>query len=378
MIRFPTWEYLPPGWGFVPAANIAVLVCLTPLMVYRVWRWWHRRSSPATAATALAVAMLWLQMGLAWGWNLLPQVAKAVEISGGPGVMLLSVMQLIVISLRDPSMTRFLREARTVSVAAACVLTVITVAVVMGEATAMDLRPYRFHVSPEFTNSGLAAATVIANVYMAVILVQIVWLGTRRANNTPTGWGLGLLATAAAACLVAVVHGGILNHLGVVVAPHSMWLTVVPSSVCAVCLVAGLATPPVMLYWQARRKLHALSPIRGRLIKEFPSLATPLAPGASGSDMVDEWCSQIQDGLTLTAQLRDTPLEGTKPPAALAFRAAAVARWLAGDPNPALNCCWLSTPEAISGQDWVLAIAARYRRYVCAGGVSGSPSTLRR
>ncbi|GKT32030.1 hypothetical protein ADUPG1_006303, partial [Aduncisulcus paluster] len=172
----------------------------------------------------------------------------------------------------------------------------------------------------------------IANVYMAVVLVQMIWLGVRRADRSPAGWGLGLLATASAAVLVQVVHGGICNHIGLVVAPQSVWLTAVPSAIGGVCLLAGLLMPPLMLYWQARRKL---------------------------SDLVDEWCSQIEDGLTLTAQLRDTPLEGTKPPTALAFRADAVARWLIGDPNPALNCCWLNTPEETSGQDWVLAIAAR-------------------
>ncbi|MEU9808965.1 hypothetical protein [Mycobacterium sp. NPDC050853] len=378
MISFPTWDYLPPGWGFVPAANVAVLVCLTPLMVYRVWRWWHRRSSPAAAATALTVAMLWLQMALAWGWDMLPPVVKAVEISGGPGVMLLSVLQLIVMSLRGTSRARFGRDAWTVAAAAACVLAVMTVVVVMGGATSVDLRPYRFNLSPELTNPGLAAATVIANIYMAAILVQMVRLGVRRANNTPAGWGLGLLATAAAACLVSVVHGGILNHTGVVVAPHSMWLTVVPSGVCAICVLAGLTTPPLMLYWQARRKLFLLNQIRQHLITVFPALDAPLAPGASRTDVVHEWCSQIQDGLTLTAQQYHTPLQGDEPSAVLSERADAVARWLTGVVEPNLNCQWLTTPEAVTGQDWMLAVAAAYRRYASGAGLSGSPSAVRR
>ena len=70
--------------------------------------------------------------------------------------------------------------------------------------------------------------------------------------------------------------------------------------------------------------------------------------------------------------------------AAIAFRwlicgdVDAVARWLVGLPEPNLNCQWLTTPEAVTSQQWTLAVASAYRCYASELGLSGSPSAVRR
>ncbi|MFT9662956.1 hypothetical protein ACM0CQ_11925 [Mycobacteroides abscessus subsp. abscessus] len=367
-----------PGLGYLAIATIVLLVCLAPVVAYRVWCWRRQRSSPTAALATVGLIALWLWAALLGWWEMLPPVVKAVEVAGAPGVILVSILHVLAIRLRSVSLRRLAADLWPVVIAASCVLTVMTTAVLAGNAEALDLDTYRFNAAPDMDNAGLLVAAVIANVYMAGILVQWIWLGIRRADNTPGGWGVGLLAAGAASCLIPVVWGGILHHLRIVTVGDSMWLNTIPATFCAVLLLAGFTVPPLMIHTQSRQKLRQLIPIRAHLLAQFPSLDTPIAPGSRRADVAHEWCSQIQDGLTLTAQLRDTPLTGARPPAALAFHADAVARWLAGDPEPALNCRWLLTPEQTNSQDWVLAIATRFQRYACDEGVSGSPSTLRR
>ncbi|MGV0585651.1 hypothetical protein ABQE45_18080 [Mycobacteroides chelonae] len=366
------WDQLPRERGYLRVATLVVVVCLTPAVVYRLWRWRQRRSSPAAGVSAIAVSALWLWLLLHGWWEGLPPVAKAVEITGGPGVVWASVLQVFMLRLRGVSGPRLRRTVWFIAAAALCVLSVMTAAVVIWDAASVDLDVYRFNAAPNFTNPGLVIAAVTGAMYSFAVLVQMVWLGVRYADNTPTGWGLGLLGAAAAACLVPVVRGGIMHHLGIAVVRDSMWLSTVPATLCAALLIAGFAAPPLMMYAQARRKLAQLKPIRDFLVGALPSLDAPLAPGASRTDVVHEWCSQIQDGLTLTAQQRGTPQQGIQPQLALSERAEAVARWLAGVAEPNLNCQWLTTPETVTSQDWTLAIAAAYQRYRASADLAGA------
>lgn len=362
MISLPALDHLPAGWGILVPLNAVAVACLIPLIAYRVRRWWHRRSSPAAGSMAVTVLVLWLGLVLAWWWEALPPVVKAIEIAGGPGVLLVTALQLIVISLRSTSRPTSRERMWMVNTAALGVLAIMTIAIMMGDATSVDLRRYRFNLTPDMTNLGLIVATVTANVYMAAVLVQMIWLGIRRADNTPAGWGVGFLAAGAAASLIQVVHGGICNHIGLVFAPDSFWLTVLPSVVCAICLLVGLFVPPVLIHLQGRRLLLRLKPIRKHLIDEFPGLDTPLAPGTNRADVVYEWCSQIQDGLTLTAQQRRTALYGAVPPADLATHATAVTEWICGTEVPELNGTWLAAPKSVSSRDWTLALGDCYRQ----------------
>ncbi|MBA0048546.1 hypothetical protein [Mycobacteroides sp. LB1] len=368
------WDQLPPGLGFLPVANAVILVGLLPVMAYRVWRWRQHRS-PATAMTAVAAGGLWLWVLLSWCWEFLPPVIQAMEICGGPGVIMVSVLQVFVVSLRRKIQSR---QMWLVAAAGSSVLAVMAAAMMVGNATSLDLLSYRFDVAGHPNNAGLIVALVAANLYIAAVLVQVVWLGLRSADNTPTGWGVGLLAVGSASCLVSVAHDGIAMRSTAAGDPGFVWFKAVPAVVAVLCIVAGFTAPPLVLYLQARRKQRQLNPIRQHLIDALPNLDAPLAPGISHTDVVHEWCSQIQDGLTLTAQQRYTPLSGAVPPTMLNERADAVAGWLAGIPEPNLNCQWLTTPEAVTGQAWMLAIAAAYQRYVSEVGLSGSPSAVRR
>ncbi|GKT31064.1 hypothetical protein ADUPG1_005741, partial [Aduncisulcus paluster] len=78
----------------------------------------------------MAVLVLWIQLGLAWCWEVLPPVLQAVEISGGPGVLLLSTLQVVVFSLGGASRRQLRCRSWVVVVAATCVLTAMIIAVV--------------------------------------------------------------------------------------------------------------------------------------------------------------------------------------------------------------------------------------------------------
>lgn len=365
------WDRLPPGMGMelLPVVNAVVLACLLPVLVYRAWRWWQRRS-PATALGAVAVTVLWLWVLLSWWWELLPPLAQAMEITGGPGVIMDTVILGYVLTLRRSTRPLHLW---LVAMAGLVVLAVMVAAIVVGDATSLDLHSYRFSISPP-TNTGLVVALLVANVYVAVVLTQMVWLGVRSADNTPTGWGIGLFAVGAAACLVPVVRDGIAMQGTAPGDPGYVWFKVAPTVVAVVCVVAGFTVPPVMMYAQAQRKLHRLKPIRDYLVSGFPSLDAPMAPGASRTDTVYEWYSQIHDGLTLTAQKRQTPLQGAGPPPGFAVHVTAVTEWVLGEQSPELNCSWLTSPEPVSSQDWLLALADRYRERTLSEDVRGRAS----
>lgn len=368
------WDGLPAGMGFLPAANAIVLAGLLPVVVHRVRRWRQLRS-PGTAVTAVGVCGLWLWVLLSWFWELLPPVIQAMEICGAPGVFTVSVLQIFVVSLRHSIRPQHLGF---VAVAGSTVLTVMAVSLVASDAASLDLRSYRFDVTSHPLNTGMTVALLAANLYVTLVLVQVIWLGVQGADNTPIGWGLGLLAAGSAACLIPVVHDGICMQSSAPGDAGFIWFKAVPTAIAVVCIVAGFAAPPLALYMQARRKLIQLNPIRQHLVSLLPGLDVPLAPGIGDTDVVYEWCSQIQDGLTLIAQQRQTPLEGQSPPTQPRCQADAVARWLTGIPEPNLTCQWLITPDGISGQEWTLAIAAAYRGYASAPGFSGRPSTVRR
>ncbi len=354
--------------------NVVALVCLLPLAVHRIQRWRQHRS-PVTAITAVAVAVLWMWLLLGWLWELLPPLVQAMEMTGAPGVVLVSVMQLFVVSQRQRVRAP---HVWVVAAAGAGVLAVMAMALVATKATSLDLHAYRFDVAAHPDNTGLAVAVVTANVYIAVILAQVIWLCLRNADNTATGWGLGFLAAGSAASLVPVIHDGICLRSAVPGDAGYTWLKAVPAALAWTFILAGFATPPLAVYMDATRRLRQLKPLRQYLIEALPALDAPLMPGTARADRVHEWCSQIQDGLTLTAQQCRLPLYGAQPPVASSARAGAVARWLAGGDEPALNCTWLTTPTAMRDEDWVLAIAAAYRRHKRDHGLSESPSTLRK
>lgn len=354
--------------------TVVALVCLLPLVAHRTQRWLQHRS-PVTAITAVAVTVLWMWLLLGWLWELMPPLVQAMEMTGAPGVVMVSVMQLFVVSQRQRVRAR---HVWVVVVAGAGVLAVMAVALVATQATSLDLHAYRFDVAAHPDNAGLAVAVVTANVYIATILAQVIWLCLRYADNTATGWGLSLLAAGSAASLVPVIHDGICLQSTAPGDAGYLWLKAVPAALAWVFILAGFATPPLAVYVNAAWRLRQLKPLRQYLIEALPALDAPLMPGTARADRVHEWCSQIQDGLTLTAQQHRLPIHGAEPPVASSARVGAVARWLANGDEPALNCTWLTTPTAMCDEDWVLAIAAAYRHHKRDHGLSESPSTLRR
>lgn len=366
-------------WGAALVINIVVLGGFLLLVAYRIWRWRHIRSSPSVAATAFGsgVWSAWMLSG--WVWEMLPAGVKAMSVVGGPGVLMAASFHVLILDVRSHSARRVLGRVKIGIAAASLVLIVMVAAIVAGNATSVDLDLFRFDFAPDPVNTGLTVATVTANIYMAFVLVQLVRFGWRRVDKTPAGRGSALLAVSAASLLIPVLYGGIwrqLVHQGP--DPHGLWMYIVPATIGAVGLLGAFMGPPLVLWIHAERNIAQLRMIRRKLVADFPNLQAPVAPGTNRTDLAYEWCSQIQDGLTLTAQRRHTPLWGDEPPQVVAARAQAVARWLAGAEEPNLNCRWLRAPQTVRHQEWVLAIAAAYRSYASDEGLSGRPSALRR
>ncbi|MBB4856220.1 hypothetical protein HNP40_003636 [Mycobacteroides chelonae] len=81
------------------------------------------------------------------------------------------------------------------------------------------------------------------------------------------------------------------------------------------------------------------------------------------SELVYEWVTDAQDGLTLLAQRRHVPFYASvQVPIHMPDRIAAISDWLSGDSVPGFSTGWLQAPPGVSDNVWVFAIADAYRR----------------
>ncbi|SHU08294.1 Uncharacterised protein [Mycobacteroides abscessus subsp. bolletii] len=126
--------------------------------------------------------------------------------------------------------------------------------------------------------------------------------------------------------------------------------------------MVGFLYPPVSLHLQARRAVHALTPLRDALAAQFPGLGPPADSAMRLSDLAFEWTTHIQDGLTLLAQARGVPLSTyALIPADVAARSASVANWVTDQVVPGFSCEWLQPPASTSDERWVHELAKAYR-----------------
>ncbi|WP_234783934.1 hypothetical protein [Mycobacteroides immunogenum] len=236
-------------------------------------------------------------------------------------------------------------------------------------------------------DSGARVALVASGGFAAAVFVQLAWVGLRHADHTPVGTGLGLLAVASVFEIVASVIGGVLRPLGVgggaMGHPFWLWAGTIAGCVGAILVILGFLWPPMVLRIEGRRDKRRLRPLHDVMTKLFPQLFPPRELRIRLSDLVFEWKSHIQDGLTLLAQTRGVPFVTNRPVARdCPERAMLVAKWLFGHDIPGFSCEWLRAPDGVSDEEWILAIADAYRhrqeRLEASASLSGMPSTLRR
>lgn len=372
-------------------ARVAFLWCFLPVLLYRLWRLWRYPTSvPAIAATSFGICVwLWLLVFTDWVWSVMPPLARAVNLGGWWTVAIAGCLQVFVVGIRgDTSPARIRRGLVTTLAVTAVFLIAVTVAASQSKLllTTNDM----YAVIDALTVSGdfwSRTALVAGGGFAAVVFAQLAWVGLRHADRTPVGTGLGLLAIASVLEIVATVIGGILRPLGVgwgvMDRPFWLWAGTIAGCVGAILITAGFLWPPMALRVGALRDQRRLKPLHDAMTGLFPQLFPPTESRIRLSDLVFEWESHIQDGLTLLAQAREVPLANDRPAAMdLPERATAVARWVVGQTIPGFSYEWLRSPDGVSDQDWVLAIADAYRErqdgFAAPASLSGMPSTLRR
>ena len=378
-------------WDLMQFIRVAVLVCFLPGLLYRVWRIVRYPTSvPAVAVTVFGVLVwIWFVVYTDWVWGALPAAARAVSVAGWPAITIGACLQVFVIGISGDASPERIRRGLWVTVAgAAMALTIVFVAMSYSEVVprADDILATS-NAMYSGTDRGSLVAIVVSSGYMVLVALQLAWVGSRNADRTPVGVGLGLLAAASAFQVVASLCGGIWSPLshgeGFIGSAIGRWLQMWPGCIGAGLFVAGFLWPPVMLRVQARRELLRLRPLHDALAGMFPGLFPPVESRIRSSDLVFEWTTHVQDGLTLLAQSRRVPLASDSPlPKDSAERTLDIANWLVGQSNPGFSAEWLRAPGGVSDEEWVLAIADAYRErqedLEAPASLSGMPSTLRK
>ncbi|WP_234881011.1 hypothetical protein [Mycobacteroides salmoniphilum] len=350
----------------------------------------HPTSVPAIAATAFGVSLwFWILVFIDAVWSVLPPIVHAVSIGGWAAISLGAYLQVFIIGIAgDTSPARIRRGLRTTSLVA--IIALIVVAMLVSQSPVLMSAGDGYELAAALYSGGdpwALAALVISDVYLMAVVVQLAWIGFRHADRTPLGVGLGLMAIAGMFQFAASLFGGIWAPLaggeGLMGSAFGRWLQTWPGCIAAILMLAGFLWPPVMLRVQARRELRRLRPLHEALAGMFPGLFPPVESRIRSSDLVFEWTTHVQDGLTLLAQSRRVPLTAdSPPPKGSAERSLNVANWLVGEAVPEFSCDWLRPPEGVSEGTWLLAIADAYRerqeRLEAPASLSGMPSTLRR
>ncbi|MFD6197761.1 hypothetical protein ACFWE3_13755 [Mycobacteriaceae bacterium NPDC060252] len=378
-------------WDLMQIVRIAVLACFLPVLLYRIRRIVRYPTSvPAVAVTLFGVLVwIWFVVYTDWVWGALPAAARAVSVAGWPAITIGACLQVFVIGISGDASPERIRRGLWVTVAGAAIaLTIVFIAMSYSELVprADDIL-VTSNAMYAGTDPGSLVAVVVSSGYMVLVALQLAWVGSRNADRTPVGVGLGLLAAAAAFQVVASICGGIWSPLshgeGFIGGTAGRWLQTWPGCIAAGLFVAGFLWPPVMLRVQARRELRRLQPLHDALSGMFPGLFPPVESRIRSSDLVFEWTTHVQDGLTLLAQSRRVPLTADSPlPKGSAERTLDVANWLVGQVVPEFTCEWLRPPEGVSEGPWVFAIADAYRErqedLEAPASLSGMPSTLRK
>lgn len=353
-------------------ARFAFLLCFLPVLLYRIWRLWrYPATAPAIAVTCFGVIMwFWLLTFTDIVWSLMPAQFRAASMGGLLVTTVAACAQVFILGIgASASQEHMRRGLRVILVVTATILVVVSLSMSQSQVllATKDLHELT-NALLDGADGGAIIGSVAGNGYLAVTLVQLAWVGFRHADRTPVGTGLGILAVASSFEFVAVALGGIWRPLtrghDLVSVRYGLMLQSLAGSVGVTLLIAGFVWPPVMLRLQAWRDSRRLRPLHDSLARAFPQLFPPEESQMRLSDLVFEWTTHIQDGLTLLAQRGGVPLETDRPAAAdLSGRAATVAKWLVGQSVPGFSCEWLRTPVGVSDARWVLAVSDGYRRF---------------
>ncbi|MBV8347040.1 MAG: hypothetical protein JOZ49_05735 [Mycolicibacterium sp.] len=278
------------------------------------------------------------------------------------------VMILAVGSARKPTVTRRLAWA---NYGVALVIAGISVALFFADGRQPEMAPQVYLLRNLKSHTSLPWLLPLLYVMFALSVVS--WAGMRYSNRSRRGRalfvftvGIGLIVLASGFFLLRAF--GTTQFVGVGSA-----ITLLASAM--VLVAAGSLLPTVEDWFGARRELRIIDPLLRELERRQPDIGIGVRPRGPLAFRVAERMSLISDGLFLEATAarevtssRSADVGPDAPPVEPQEQASRIARWIydsGPDGNgqtlfPGLG--WLRQPQTYSDREWILEIAAQYRR----------------
>jgi len=296
------------------------------------------------------------------------------------------VMILTVGSARKPVVTRRLAWAHY---ALALVIAGISAALFFADGQQPEMAPQVYLLRNLKSHTSLPWLLPLLYVLFALSVVS--WAGMRYSNRSRRGRalfvftiGIGLIVLASGFFLLRAF--GTTQFVGIGSA-----ITLLASAM--VLVAAGSLLPTVEDWFGARRELRIIDPLLRELERRQPDVGIGVRPRGPLAFRVAERMSLISDGLFLEATAArevtssQNPDDGPDaPPVAPQEQASRIARWIYNSgpdgngqtPFPGLG--WLRQPQTYSDREWILEIAAQYRRLSRERppGLKRDPTELRR
>ena len=266
-----------------------------------------------------------------------------------------------------------IRRVAMVQYAVAVVIAVLTLIAFFTSPQQPEMAPQEY-LRQNLGSGAMTLSWLLPLLYVMLALTLVAWAGMRHSNRTRRGRALFVFSTGVVLIVLATAFFllravGTTNFIGVGAAATLLG--------CAMLVVAsGSLLPSVEDWFGARRELRAIQPLLEELSRRHPNVGIGVRPRGPLLFRVAEQMSLISDALYLEAT-RVLGEEGSASTVADAVEAPDVtpeeqslriAQWIhagrdadsaaAKFPGPH----WLRQPSSYSDREWILAIAAQYRR----------------
>ncbi|WP_100524705.1 hypothetical protein [Mycobacteroides abscessus] len=364
-----------PAWSIFQAIELLGLALCLPAVIYRVIRWAQEHRSKALSCSAgFAVA------GWTWGlcdtqpvWAVLSPELKALQASGGIGLLAVAGLLLITAGHNCQSGIPAFTTTQTAIYTQITVITFTVIAVISLSITELPADPdlYTYVTDPRHNPHRLIVATTIGHLYLILGLLYIAIQGIRHADRTPGGRGIAFIGTSCAFIAGAIALRGLIaeffqesGH------PTPIWCGAeVQAAFLATgtaLAMIGLTYPPLVRRRNDHRQLRQLAVLRKALSTEFPLLNMSYTRQTGIAEKRFEWTAQIYDGLSLLTQHHPLPTTGPPPPPDLSEQAQRIAAWIhKPQPRPQITETWLHTPACLTNEQWFQLIAAHMHATTC-------------
>ena len=369
---------------------------------------WALVNKQSLVSTAMIVALGSLGAVAALNWPpltlLIDTVLRWPNISVGLSQVALigcaagsCVMITSVSSIRSPAAVRKIALAQY---GVAALIAAISLAAFFAAGRQAEMAPQEY-LRRNLGSDGTALPWLLPLLYVLLALSLVAWAGLRHSNRTRRGRAL-FVFTVGIVLIVLALAFFVLRAVG------TTGLVGVGAAVtllgCAMLVVAaGSLLPSLEDWFGARRELRVIGPLLDELGRRHPDVGIGVRPRGPLVFRVAERMSLISDALFLEATAARSALRpvdtvgpategdlpdggpGTDdsdedlPQVSPAEQAAAIATWIcagrdgatdtgrAAFPGPA----WLRQPATYSDREWILEIAAQYRRCARDEGAAG-------